>query len=88
MNSNGETNTETLFYISNFVLFKLSSFFRNRKFRSLHKFLCPTVSVKNTFCFTTYFLLILESLGCNIRSGTAKQMVGSVQMLDLLHYDT
>jgi len=36
---------------------------------------------------TTHCLLISDSIGGSIRSGTTKQMNGSVQMFDPLHYD-
>jgi hypothetical protein len=35
----------------------------------------------------THCLLILDSSAGNIRSGTTKQMDGSLQVFDLLHYD-
>jgi hypothetical protein len=35
----------------------------------------------------TGWLLVLDSFGCNLGSGTAKQMERSVQMFDLPHYD-
>ena len=61
-------------------------------FLSLHKFLCPTFNAEEHVMFhlslnTTNRLLILDSLGGNIRSARANQIDGSIQMFDLLHYD-
>jgi hypothetical protein len=58
---------------------------------SLHIFLCPTVKAMEHFLFhlslnSTHCLLILNPLGLNIYRGTAKQLDGSIQMFDLLHF--
>jgi len=64
---------------------------RHRNFHSLCKYSCLSFKVKEYILFhlslnATHCLLIFDSSWGNIRSGT-KQMDGSVQMYDLLHYD-
>ena len=68
VNSNCETNTEILYYITNFVLLKISSLLRNGKISLLQKFQCRTVHEKELIWFTTHSLLVLVSLERNICS--------------------